>query len=145
MSIFHNEPWIQLHDFGREMDRLMQARKQQQVTAAASAWTPSVDIHEAEDHYRLTMDIPGVVPEEIEVSMEDGVLEISGERKAVDAENEKRDYSRRERFQGAFRRSFKLPETADDTEISAATSHGVLEVLIKKRAALQPRRIPVTH
>ncbi len=144
MSIFHNEPWIQLHDFGREMDRLMQARKQQQV-AAASVWTPAVDIHEAEDHYRLTMDIPGVVPEEIEVSMEDGVLEISGERKVVDAENEKRDYSRRERFQGAFRRSFKLPEMADDTEISAATNHGVLEVVIRKRAALQPRRIPVTH
>ena len=88
-------------------------------------------------------DIPGVKPEEIDISMEDGVLTIRGEKKS-EAKTEKEGYKRVERTYGSFYRRFSLPDTANADAISAASKHGVLEVVIPKREAVQPKKISVT-
>jgi HSP20 family protein len=89
------------------------------------------------------MDLPGVDPKSIRVSMDKGMLEISGERKPAEFQEGEPVYHRHERVQGAFKRSFKLPESADAAEITAKSEHGVLNVEIKKRAEQQPRRITI--
>jgi len=144
MNTMRNTPWLMLHDFNRELDRLMRTGQQEQANPV-NTWTPAVDIREAKDHFCLTMDLPGVDPKAIEVAMEKEWLVVSGERKALDAKEDGEGYHRQERVQGAFMRRFKLPETADASEISAKSENGVLEIVIKKRAEQLPRRITITH
>jgi HSP20 family protein len=90
----------------------------------------------------LHADLPGVKPEEIEVNMEAGVLTIKGEKK-TEAKTEKEGYKRVERTYGSFYRRFSLPDSANPEAISAKTKHGVLEIIIPKREAVQPKRINV--
>ena len=144
MNVMRYEPWAMLNDFSRELDRVFENRQKEQANPAGY-WVPPVDIRETADSYLLSLDIPGVEPKSIGVSMEKGILEITGERSLAHAENTKPAFHRQERVQGSFKRRFKLPEAADDTEISARSEHGVLEILIKKREEQQPRRITITH
>ena len=109
---------------------------------AITDWLPAVDIKEEEECYLLRADLPGVDSADIDVTMEDGILTISGHR---EAESEEKDasYSRFERISGSFLRRFTLPDTANGDEIEAHTRNGVLEVKIAKQAKLQPRKIQV--
>jgi len=84
-----------------------------------------------------------VKTEEIDVSMEDGVLTIRGEKK-TEAKTEKEGYKRVERTYGSFYRRFSLPDTANPEAISAKSDLGVLQIVIPKREAVQPKRINVT-
>ena len=143
MNTMHYEPWQMLNDFNRELNRLRRRQRHEQANPEQSAWTPSVDIREEKEQFCLSMDLPGVDPKTIEVSAEKEMLVISGERKVKEIKDEQPAYHRRERVQGAFKRSFKLPENADVSEITARSEHGVLEVVIKKRAEQQPRRITI--
>lgn len=142
MTTRSNEPWVMLNDLGRELNRALISRQVEQANPTKS-WIPSVDIRETEESYQLSMDLPGVDPKNIEVSMDNDVLEISGERKSEHDGAMTNGYQRRERQQGSFKRRFKLPQEADTTEISASSEHGVLQVLIKKRSDLLPRKITV--
>lgn len=108
----------------------------------ASAWAPRVDVKEEAERFLIRADIPGVDPKDIDVSVEDGVLTISGERKAESRE-EQDGWSRLERHSGRFHRSFTLPETVDAEGVSAKGTHGVLEISIPKVAKVQPRKIEV--
>lgn len=143
MNMMHYEPWLMMNGLNRELARLR--RERTPAAHAQPVWTPPVDIREEQDRFCLSMDLPGVDPKSIQVSMEKDVLEISGERKVAEVEQDQPGYHRRERVQGAFKRSFKLPESADASEITAKSEHGVLSVEIKKRAEQQPRRITITH
>lgn len=112
-------------------------------TSAVSHWTPAVDVHEEANRYVITADVPGVAPEAIEVSMDNGVLTIRGERN-----DERRDVSganarRVERIYGNFYRRFTLPDTADSERVEARTIHGVLEISIPKKEQVQPKKIKV--
>jgi len=109
---------------------------------AITDWLPAVDIREENDRFVLQADLPGVKPEDIEVSMEDGVLTIQGCRESEKTEDNN-EYKRYERVYGKFLRRFTLPDTADGDGISASTHHGVLEVSIPKQARPQARRIAV--
>lgn len=108
----------------------------------AADWTPAVDIHEEADHYRLTADLPGVKPDDIEITMENGILTIQGQRNE-EQRSEGGGYQRYERIRGTFLRRFALPDTANGDDIVAETGHGVLEVKIPKLAELAPRKIAV--
>ena len=110
--------------------------------AAAHAWTPSVDIKEEAERFLIHADVPGVEQKDIEVSMEDGVLTISGERK-TEERTVKDGWTRVERQTGRFSRSFTLPETADAEGITAKGENGSLEIAIPKIAKAQPRKIQV--
>ena len=109
---------------------------------ATSTWMPTVDIKESDEQFTITADIPGVAPNDIEVTMDNNVLSIKGERES-ESKSEKDGYRRVERAHGSFHRRFSLPDTAHGEEISATGKDGVLEITIPKRAAAQARRIEV--
>ncbi len=140
MSLVTYEPWSLLQRFRDDFDRL--AVSDVRATQARRTWVPAVDIHEYADRYQLELDIPGVVPEAIDVQAEDGVLIVSGEREAA-TDDDRVTASRYERGYGRFKRRFELPELADADQIEAKSSHGVLTVSIAKQAKVEPRRITV--
>lgn len=131
MSVVRFNPW-------REFDELFGRVAQ----AGTESWVPDVDVWETASDYRIDVDLPAVAPADVEVSLKEGILEISGERKAIE-HGEAESRHRAERRHGKFSRRFRLPETADEENISAKTSDGVLHVLIGKRARNQPRRIEI--
>ena len=110
--------------------------------AVAADWTPAVDIKEEAERFLIHADVPGVDPKDIEISMEDGVLSLSGERKSETREDGE-GWSRVERRSGRFLRRFTLPEGTDAEGISAHGSHGVLEIVVPKAAKPAARKIAV--
>ena len=142
MAIARYEPWSLLNQLHKELDRVREGGDSEGSTATAE-WAPAVDIKEEADKFVLLADLPGVKPEEIDVSMEGGVLTIRGEKR-TEAKSEKEGYKRVERTYGSFYRRFSLPDTANSDAISAKTNHGVLEIVIPKREAVQPKKISVT-
>ncbi|ARO88373.1 heat-shock protein Hsp20 [Nitrosospira lacus] len=142
MAIARYEPWSLLNQLHKELDRVREGGGGE-GSAATAEWAPAVDIKEEADKFVLLADLPGVKPEEIDVSMEDGVLTIRGEKR-TEAKTEKEGYKRVERTYGSFYRRFSLPDTANSDAISAKTNHGVLEIVIPKREAVQPKKINVT-
>lgn len=112
------------------------------TSAVINEWMPRVDIKEEDNRFVLQAELPGIDPKDIEISMENGMLTIKGE-KFTESEKQTKDYSRVERYSGKFYRRFALPDIADDAGISAKAKHGVLEVVIPKAKKAQPQRIKV--
>lgn len=138
MAITRYEPWSLLNRLQRELEQ-----GTAEGSTATAEWAPAVDIKEEADKFVLHADIPGVKPEEIDISMEAGVLTIKGEKK-TEALTEKENYKRVERTYGSFYRRFSLPDTADAEAISAVSKNGVLEITIPKRESVQPKKISVS-
>jgi len=142
MAITRYEPWGWLNQLQSELER-SPIWGTNEGSVATAAWAPAVDIKEEKDKFVLHADLPGVRPDETDVSMEDGVLTIKGEKKS-EAITEKDGYKRVERTYGSFHRRFSLPDTANSEEISAKSRNGVLEIIIPKRQSVQPKKIAVT-
>jgi len=145
MAIVRYDPWATMNQLQEELNRAFSRvipSEDDNGSIATSDWAPAVDIKEDENGFVLHADIPGVDPKDIEVSMENGVLTIRGERN-VEKEEESEGYKRIERARGTFYRRFALPDSADADKISARGEHGVLEVRIPKVEKVQPRRITV--
>lgn len=128
------------------MNRLRAQRAQlgQQYDAGMSvqAWAPAVDITERKDAYLVTAELPGVGIDDLEITFQDGVLTIQGERHmAHDSSGEQ--VHRAERRYGAFRRSITLPAHVKADAIEASTQDGVLQILVPKAAEVQAKRIQV--
>ncbi|MEW5728527.1 MAG: Hsp20/alpha crystallin family protein [Pseudomonadota bacterium] len=94
---------------------------------------PGVDVKETDDRFEISAELPGMDEKDVNVSIRDGVLAISGEKKA-ERKEEKADYHLSERSYGSFTRAFRLPETADEEHVSAEFAKGVLTVTVPKRA-----------
>ncbi len=105
-------------------------------------WSPSVDIKETKGQYLLAVDLPGIAAEDIDITMDEGILILKGERKQ-ESEEELDGFHRRERICGRFYRQFSLPETADVSLVEAKSSNGVLEIVIPKQEKVQPQKITV--
>jgi HSP20 family protein len=90
-------------------------------------WSPEVDISEDDHGYLLKADLPEMKKDDVNVTVEDGILSVSGERK-VEKEDHKKKFHRIERCFGTFRRTFTLPEDADSTKVTAEFRDGVLKV-----------------
>jgi HSP20 family protein len=145
MTLMRYEPWGRLGRLHDEMDRLFNRYAPENETSMSTAdWTPAVDVKEEENRFVIKADIPGVEPKDIEVHMDKGMLTIEGKRESEVTE-EKEGYKRVERVYGSFSRRFSLPDTADADNIQAESKHGVLEIVIPKKAADQPRRIEVNQ
>ncbi len=142
MAITRYEPWGLLTQLQKELEQ-MRGDVAREGSSATAEWVPAVDIKETSDKFVLHADLPGVKPEEIDISMENGVLTIKGEKK-TEATTEKEGYKRVERTYGSFYRRFSLPDTANPDAISAVSKHGVLEIIIPKRESVQPKKISVT-
>jgi HSP20 family protein len=142
------EPWSLLSQMQHELSdifpgwRSAGARQLGESNVETSQWAPRVDIKEEPNRFIVLADIPGVDPEQIDITMENQVLTIKGE-KVLESEDKKDNYTRKERFEGRFYRHFTLPETADSEQISAQYRKGVLEISIPKKEQIKPRKIEV--
>ncbi|WP_193211520.1 Hsp20/alpha crystallin family protein [Luteolibacter marinus] len=105
-------------------------------------WTPVVDITEDADEYVIKAELPEVKREDVKVTVENGQLTFSGERR-IEKEETGRKYHRVERAYGSFLRSFQLPENADPEKVSADFKDGVLNIHLGKQEAVKPRQIEV--
>jgi HSP20 family protein len=105
-------------------------------------WAPSVDIIENEKEYLVKADLPEIRKEEVKVTVENGVLTITGERKFEKEEKDKK-YHRIERSYGNFLRSFTLPDGADGSKASAEFQDGVLKVHLPKSEKAKPKAVEV--
>ncbi len=143
MNITRFEPWSFVDLLHRDLDRLAARRNTvDSDNSAVADWVPAVDIVEEKDRFVLRADVPGVNPDDIDVSMDAGVLSLSGERHAI-APSDDTGVQRIERATGRFLRRFTLPETADAEGVTAKCTNGILEVSIPKTPAIQARRIAV--
>jgi HSP20 family protein len=131
---------IKPEPFSREVDRLFD--RLFDTPTAAQRWAPAMDLVEAEDHYLLKADLPGVSEEDVAIEVENGVLTLSGERKA-EHERSERGFYRVERAFGRFQRQLTLPEGIDTEAVSAHFDRGVLSVRIPKPEKVKPRRISI--
>jgi HSP20 family protein len=137
MNIAIREPWHLLNRLNRELDGVY-------ATARNATYVPAVDVHEEKERFVVQADLPGVKPEDVEITADKGVLTLRGERKASQVEKQE-GYERRERVTGSFTRRFTLPENVQTDAITAKFAHGVLEVSIPKAAVAAPKRVVVEH
>lgn len=148
-TMIRYQPWALHRELFNELNRYVDNQLagdtgNEPSSGATADWSPAVDIEEYSDRFVLHADVPGVEPTSIEVTMEKGILTLAGSRaKAAEAEGVER--RRVERATGRFHRRFSLPDTVDSEAVTARNSNGVLEVVIPKRPAAQPRRIAVSH
>ncbi|HET6725627.1 MAG TPA: Hsp20/alpha crystallin family protein [Gammaproteobacteria bacterium] len=149
MALTTYEPWSLMNQLHSEINRMFDHRLgrynySDDDSVVTTDWVPAVDIREQQDSFILKADLPGVDPKDIEVTMENGMLTIRGERRSEET-RESDGYHRVERISGQFYRRFTLPDTADSEGISARGNNGVLEITIPKHAKTQPRKINVEH
>ena len=130
------DPFRDLSTIEDEFDRLMGR------AYSRSAWVPALDVRETEDLFEVTVDLPGMAPEDVSVTFEASVLTVSGTRQ-FSREETKETYHRIERSYGTFARQIKLPRTADTEKIEASFDKGVLTVTVPKAEAAKPRTIEV--
>jgi HSP20 family protein len=127
-----------------EINRLFGSWSNNESSSATADWVPSVDINEYEQSFQLFVDVPGVDPKDVEITLDNGVLTIAGDRTVSKADGEEKRVQRRtERARGRFHRRFILPDTVDADNVKASNQHGVLEISIPKQAKALPRRIKV--
>ncbi|MES1950251.1 heat shock protein, Hsp20 family [Salinisphaera sp. S4-8] len=136
------EPSSLLAQFNDEINRMFVQDSNAFPALAGGAWTPNVDIRETDNAYHIEAEVPGVNPEDIEVTLDKGVLTLKGERSEEKTDDNGQARYRERRF-GSFVRRFSLPETADEENIEARAEHGVLRLTINKKATSEPRRITV--
>lgn len=134
-----------LRRFQNEIDHMLEREHgdaSELATKSRAEWLPPVDIDETEEAYTIAADLPGMSPEDIDVTFENGVLTVEGQRKAERSMGSNRT-RRTERSFGTFVRRFSLPDAADADDIEARVDCGVLNLTIKKRSESKPRKIEV--
>ncbi len=141
MNITVRSPWSLIDELEQRIDPWRDARWRPDA-GFQRGWVPAVDIREEPDRFVLLADVPGVSPENIQVTTEQGVLTISGER-TLEPPAEHSEQHLQERLHGRFQRRFTLPDTADTDQVQARGKDGVLAVVIPKKAKAQARRIEV--
>lgn len=105
-------------------------------------WVPPVDIQETEEGYRLTAELPGLTREDINITLENNVLRLSGERR-LEKDVKKESYHRIERSYGNFQRSFSLPHQVNGDKVEASFKDGVLTISVPKAEQARPRKIAI--
>ena len=135
-------PFKLLNRLHEDLDRLYKLGPNDERDNVAD-WLPPVDIRESDDAYVFRADLPGIDPENIEITMQQGSLTLSGKRDAETSETQD-NYHRIERVSGRFYRRFNLPDTANSEAISATNRNGVLEITVPKQKQAEAKRIEIT-
>ena len=141
------DPFQELQTWSDRMNRLLghegrtPARREEE-NFATGTWMPPVDIVEGKDRIELKVELPGFKEDQVQLTVEDGLLTIRGERK-FESENKEENYHRIERSYGTFVRSFTLPRTVDQNRIQASFADGILAVEMPKREETRPKQIQI--
>jgi HSP20 family protein len=143
-------PFRGFYDVQGEVDRLINEmvgspsrRRGRQEAQQLAQWAPAMDVLTKDGNLLIRAELPGIKLEDVDITLQNGVLTISGEHK-VDQEEERGGYHVRERRYGSFRRSMTLPEGTDESKIHARFEDGVLEVTVEGAAVEQaPKRIEI--
>lgn len=138
------EPWS---DFRREIDRLFDSvvwRGNSNSVPGVSTWAPLMDVEDADDLFRMSFEIPGVNPDDVNVMVENGILTVSGEKKLErrTGDEQQGPYSVERRY-GRFERSITLPQSVDADKVTAHYENGVLTLELPKTAESRKRRIEI--
>ncbi len=138
------EPISVLSDLNKLFERTLYPVNSSSDTSEVETgqWSPSVDIQENENDFKLLLDLPGIEKDNIHISMENNVLSIQGER-LTETSNKSNGFCRTERVSGKFYRRFTLPETANEENIKAEMSKGVLDITIGKKELSKPKSIKI--
>lgn len=144
MTLLRYEPWTMLNQLHTQLNRAFDREfdETNASSAATADWIPPADVEEYKDRFVLKLDVPGVDVGSIDITLDQGVLSVSGERTRDDQAKEV-ERSRCERPHGRFHRRFTLPDTVDAAAVHATGRNGILEVTIPKQPKAQPRRIQV--
>src|SRR5438045_8809572 len=145
MSIVRYDPFRDLRTLQEEVNRLFTGsipRAFDEEGIARGAWSPSVDIYENKDQIVLEAELPGMNREDFELTIENNVLTLRGERR-FEKQDESDNFHRVERAYGSFTRSFTLPQTVSAENAAAEYKNGVLRVVLQKREEVKARRIEI--
>jgi HSP20 family protein len=136
------DPLEQLSHLREEVNRLF-ASPFEGLTQAFNTWSPAIDLYEDKDNVTVKAELPGMKKEEIDVSLHDGMLTISGERKIEREQGKKGETYRSERFFGRFQRSVMLPSAVDEAKVNAAYKDSILTITLPKSEEAKPKQIAV--
>jgi HSP20 family protein len=144
MALIRWEPAREINSLQGEMNRLFNTFFDTPTNGGTSTrrWIPPMDLVEAEDHFVLRADLPGLSEADVSIEVADDVLTVSGERH-FDQQAAEGGYIRVERGFGAFRRSLTIPDGVDPESVTAAFDKGVLEVRVPKPEERKPRRVAI--
>ncbi|MDI6824842.1 MAG: Hsp20/alpha crystallin family protein [Bacillota bacterium] len=146
MSLMRWDPFRDLVEIQRNLEdlfrRTFSAWDQPLAPVRTTGWTPPLDVIQKEGELLIRAELPGVDPEQVEVTVEDDRLTIRGERKEQ-IEVEKESWLRRELRYGSFERCLTLPAEADTEKIKATYRNGVLEITVPYQPAAKPRRLTI--
>ena len=144
MTLIHWEPFRELDDFITRFNPYLGRRSAvaEAGQPAAAAWAPAANISETDAEYLIKAELPEVSKDDVKVTVDDGVITISGERRN-ELEHKDEKLHRIECFYGSFSRSFCLPDDADVGGIQAESKNGVLKVRVPKQPAAHPRTVEV--
>ena len=137
---WHRDPFAEMGRLRREMDNLLGTSRR--GIAPTAGVFPALNVSEDEDNLYVRAELPGVVPEDIEITTKEDNLIIKGTRK-IAAEDEKVSYHRREREAGSFRRIISLPTRVDAEKVTAVCNNGVLTVTLPRAAEVKPRQVEI--
>ena len=134
-----------LSDFRDEIDRLFEAplAELSRTSQLLSGWSPALDLHEDKDNVTVKVELPGMKKEDIEISLHNGCLSISGERKGEE-KFENSEVYRSERFFGRFQRTVTLPTPVASDKVKAQYKDGILTITLPKTEEAKPKQIAVT-
>jgi HSP20 family protein len=145
MNIIKYDPFREMRSLQDEVNRLFASsfsRGDSDNDLMRGAWSPQVDIFENQNEIVLEAELPGMKPEDVNISIENNVLTIHGERK-FEKKDDKDNFHRVERSYGSFTRSFTLPPTVKSENAQAEFENGVLRLSLAKREEAKPRRIEI--
>ena len=144
MSIIKYDPFRELRGLQDEMNRLFMSNFSRggESDLMRGAWSPQVDIFENKDQIVLEAELPGMKPEDVEISIENNVLTLRGERR-FEKKEDSDNFHRVERSYGTFTRSFTLPPTVSSDRAEAEFENGILRLTLAKREEAKPRRIEI--
>ncbi len=145
MNIVKYDPFGDLRVLQDEVNRLFSgtvARSGRQDEVLRGAWSPQVDIFENKNEIVLEAELPGMKPEDVDISIENNLLTLHGVRK-FEKKDEQDNFHRVERSYGSFTRSFTLPPTVASEQADAVFENGLLRLTLAKREEAKPRRIEI--
>lgn len=143
MAVYRwGQAWSPLRDLEREVDRLLASVSLGFQGVRIGRQFPAVNLYECDGILLLTAELPGVKPDDLEITVADGVLTLRGKRGGPDGVPDDR-YRRQERYRGTWQRSLQLPERVIEAELTAEFTNGLLKIRLPRAPVSRPRQIQV--